>query len=170
MIKVVIIILTVILSACSSIKKIDSCAVPSLYYGEFCPRDTQCQLIALLRKEQVSIYYYGDHIYLLIPSVQLFKERQIILTQSGQDLLNKAAKFLACYQKIFVKVTGFSGVLPATQENIVFSKQRADAVSEYLWKRCIRTRVIYARGGLVNVQSPTISGQDHIMLETQRLP
>ena len=159
----------VLLSACATHERVP-CQSVALNYGEFCSQQTQCKLITALRNDGVSVYFYGDNIYLFVLTQNLFGDRQTFVKPDGGKVLDDIARLLSCYQKVSVRVTGFSGDLTAKEENIVLSKQQADAVVEYLWSKCIKARVIYARGGAIAAFNQHMSGQNHIMIETRRLP
>lgn len=138
---------------------------PPKQYGEFCSQARECKFLTKLHKKKVVVSFYGDAIYLNVASDQLFEGRQTVLTVKSADTMEAIADFLSCYQKITIKVTGYSGAFMTDAENQAYGKQQADAVVQYLWKACVHARMIYATS-----HSLPAGTKDYLVIETNKLP
>jgi len=139
--------------------------IPPKQYGEFCTQKRECHFLTALHKQGTTVNFYGDTIFVNIPSEKLFEGRQTVLMKKSVDTLEPLADFLSCYQKITVKVIGYSGTLMTDEENQAYAKQQADAVVKYLWKACIHVRMIYAVG-----HSLPVGAKNYLVIETKKLP
>ena len=142
----------------------------SLKYGSYCSLAKQNLLAKKLRKQDVQVSYFGDDIYIIIPSHILFCKKSANLNRGSLRVLELVAKFLACYQKITVRVVGFSNILENKHANVVFAKKQAQVISDYLWRRQTDTRLIYAAGKNSATTPAKAKWGNRVEIITKRLP
>jgi len=141
-----------------------------LGYGEFCPKHQIQFLLKRLKHYGARVEFFGDHLILITPDQKVFQSRSYRLVANGSDLLNVIAQFLKCYQKVSVKVVVYTNVLKTPKDNQVFSQERAEHLTKYLWKKGIDTRLLYAEGGGIPKTRDVFCGNRRIEIITQRLP
>jgi len=137
-----------------------------LQYGMTCSPARLNALTKTIRRQGIQISYLGDSIYVIIPSSKLFCQKTTDLKALALPTLNLVTKFLACYQKITVRVVGFSNLWCSKRSNAIFAKKQAQAVANELWHRGSDARFMRASG------SSTTKGDwgNRIEIITKRLP
>lgn len=162
---VIMLIIAICLAACCA-RRTNLCNY-DLQYGCVCSPAKENQLKQMMRHQGIQVSYLGDSIYVIIPSRMLFCQNTACLKARAPAILNCVARFLACYQKIIVRVVGFSNVWSSKRSNALFAKKQACVMVQELWHRRSDARFMRASGS-----SSTTKGDwgNRIEIITKRLP
>jgi outer membrane protein OmpA-like peptidoglycan-associated protein len=158
--------LGIVICFCAGCAKQTNLCNYDLQYGTTCSPAKLAALTKTIRRQGIQVSYLGDSIYVVIPSNQLFYQKTTNLSMLAPSTLNFVTQFLACYQKVTVRVVGFSNVWGSKRSNALFAKKRAQAVVDELWRRGSDARFMRASG------SSTTKGDwgNRIEIITKRLP
>jgi outer membrane protein OmpA-like peptidoglycan-associated protein len=161
-----IIVLGIAICFCAGCAKQTNFCNYDLQYGMTCSPVELNALTNTIRHQGIQVSYLGDSIYVVIPTKQLFYPKTNNLNMSAPPTLNLVARFLACYQKITVRVVGFSNVWCSKRSNAIFAKKQAQAMVDELWRRGSDARFMRASG------SSTTKGDwgNRMEIITKRLP
>lgn len=102
--------------------------------------------VAELEKNDVQVIHIGQEIRIVFRDDFIFIPDSANLNESAKPVLDWAAKLMATYTKINVKVAGYldnQGKRPFLQ---ALSKRQAEVVSNYLWDQGVDARLMYSVG------------------------
>jgi outer membrane protein OmpA-like peptidoglycan-associated protein len=128
-------------------------------------------LIDDLENHGVKVFIMGDQIMLVLQGHAIFRDGSTALYPSATSTLDLVVKLLNRFTTMAVKVTGYRDGSEPKRVAYALSKQQADVIMKYLWKR-VNTRVLYsAAGANTNLVSPEGSGANYrIEIKTEKLP
>lgn len=122
-----------------------------------CPSPKVCtpaanhQIICLLRHQAVKVNRVGEDMQLIISSDRLFKPLSANFNPEYIKVLKAVGVLLQCYDKIDVRIEGYTDCCGCEDRNRVLSLEQANAVAKYLWEHGSDSRVLYTKGyGLLN--------------------
>lgn len=104
------------------------------------------KLAAKLQKRGVQVIQVGDDIRLVLPTDHFFVPHSAQLDPNGYSTLNLTATFLKRFEKISIKVAGYTDNLGSSKRNKALSREQAEHIMIYLWSCGIDTRLIFAVG------------------------
>lgn len=107
--------------------------------------DAQC-IVHELQHAGVQVIQIGENITIVLPSDQAFNPDSANLNPNYEPVLDNVANLLREYQKVNVKVSGYTDNVGSKERNIELSKQRAEMIARYLWPQGTDTRLLYATG------------------------
>lgn len=128
------------------------CPIPCDYNVVLCPLPlvctplSRCRIISYLRKRDVKVIRVGENMQLVIPSDSLFLPNSANFNHEYMETLRAVSILLTCYDKIDVKVSGFTDCYGEACRNEVLSLQQAKKVEKYLWEHCTDSRMLYSEG------------------------
>jgi outer membrane protein OmpA-like peptidoglycan-associated protein len=99
-----------------------------------------------LQEKGVKLIEIGDNVTFVLPSDRFFIERTPMLDGDYFYTLNLVALYLCCLDKINVKVAAYTDCTSDPLRNLALSRAQAKAVLNYLWRRGVDARVMYAVG------------------------
>jgi len=103
-------------------------------------------LVEKLQYNGVQVVQVGDEIELLLPTDRFYMSHSPQLNVMYYPVLNLVGKFIRQFQKINVKVAGYTDNVGSWRRNLVLSKERARNMIIYLWNYGIDTRLLFAVG------------------------
>lgn len=107
---------------------------------------TTPMLVKRLRQQGVGVYQVGETMRLVMPSHLVFNNGSANLRIDFRPAMDNIVTLLKRYDKIVVKVKGYTSDQGDWKHNRALSRQQAATVVTYLWKRKIDSRLIYAQG------------------------
>lgn len=99
-----------------------------------------------LQYHGVEVIRLGDEVELILPTRRFFRPNSPQMNMQYYGVMDKIGDFIRKFQKISVKVAGFTDDRGPWQRNLALSTAQAQAVMQYLWNYGIDTRLIYAQG------------------------
>jgi len=141
----------------------------NLKYGSFCSLTKQERLARKLRHQGIQINYFGDYIYVIIPSRILFRQQSATLKAVAPYALNLVAEFLRCYQKITVHVVGFAS-RQNSNGNVYLAHKQAQIMAKNLWRRQVDARLMHSSGEKTTPAMDKMGWGNRIEVITKRLP
>lgn len=111
-----------------------------------CTPVSLCQIIDYLRKRNVKVIRVGEDMQLVIASDSLFQVNSANFNQEYLDTLRAISILLTCYNKIDVKVSGYTDCGGDACRNKMLSLEQAKKVAKYLWEHCSDSRMVYSQG------------------------
>lgn len=94
----------------------------------------------------VQVIEVGNTVTLVLSSDDFFVDDTPVLSSSGYSALNQVATFLNARKKLSIRVVGYTDDKNWTERNIALSRQQAQTVASYLWKKGVDARVLAATG------------------------
>ncbi|MEM1243236.1 MAG: OmpA family protein [Pseudomonadota bacterium] len=99
-----------------------------------------------LQYNGVQVVRVGDEIKLILPADRFFKRNTPAMNPQYYPVMNLIALYLNQYNKISIKVAGYTDDIGAWQRNLALSRAQARAVLHYLELAGVDTRFLYAIG------------------------
>lgn len=103
-------------------------------------------LIEYLQCNGVQVLLIGDEVIIIIPTDRFYRRCSPLLNPQYYCILNKVAEFISKYEKIDVKVSAFTDDRGSWERNLALSRDRAEAMVEYLKLKGIDSRILYGVG------------------------
>ncbi len=94
----------------------------------------------------VQLIEVGDDVKFVLPSDSFFVANTSTLNRKNYPVLDMVAAFICGLQKMNVKVAGYTDCQDCHIRNLALSRQQAQVVADYLWKRGMDARLLYAVG------------------------
>ncbi|MFU8797663.1 MAG: OmpA family protein [Gammaproteobacteria bacterium] len=108
--------------------------------------DKQKTLVSELQGYDIRFFEVGNQITVVLPADRFFKKNSSAVNTYAYAQLRKVIKLLNQYQKVGVKVSGYTDNQGPIERNKALSTQRAQTVAHYLWSQGIDARLLYAVG------------------------
>jgi outer membrane protein OmpA-like peptidoglycan-associated protein len=108
--------------------------------------DSYITLADQLENRHIKVFALGDQIKLMIPSDQVFNGQTPYIMPTAYSSLDLIAKLINSYQNIFVRVAVYSDATVPAPVACALTREQANSVVKYLWRRGINTRFIYGVG------------------------
>ncbi|MHB1946492.1 MAG: OmpA family protein [Gammaproteobacteria bacterium] len=108
--------------------------------------DAHTSLADRLKNRGAKVFVLGDQVLIVIPSNRLFYTRSASIRYPDYSTLDAIVELIGHYTNISVKVAAYTNATGPEQVDLALSKQQANSVAKYLWKRGISTRLLYAEG------------------------
>ena len=134
--------LGILLSGCSSDKKLDYQAIPKAPTVQ----EVRASLKSKIKKDEIKIVHVGQTIRLVIPSDYTFQPGSANLYKGQVKTLRQIARYISTYDQSDVRVRGFTAKGVDSKYLKVLSAKRAEVISHYLWGMGIKTQLIVASG------------------------
>lgn len=138
------------LSACSTrtvpCDGANTCACKCACQPPCCCRVRSCENILALKACGVQIIQVGDDVKIILPVDRVFLCQTSELNPCYLSILMEVAKFISCQEKYNLKITGYTNNSGCPLRDLALSRQQAQVVADFLWKACIDSRTIVARG------------------------
>lgn len=99
-----------------------------------------------LENHGVKTIILGDQIMLVLPSSLVFHELTANIYSNAYETLDMVAQFISQHPNMSVKVAAYTSNAYPTRVNMAISREQAQNVAKYLWRRGANTRMIYAEG------------------------
>lgn len=119
-------------------------AIMGMSYGDYIEANSTLQ--DKLINRGANIIVLGDQVLIVIPSARLFGHMNSTIKPAAYSTLNLLAEYINNFNKILVKVGGYTGTVGDESINLALSKQQADKVVRYLMQAGVDARVLYAEG------------------------
>lgn len=103
-------------------------------------------LVDRLQYHGVEVIQLGDEIRIILPTNRFFKPNSALMNMQYYPVLNMVGDFIVKFQKISIKVSGYTDDHGAWQRNLALSTSQAQSIMRYLWNYGIDTRLITAQG------------------------
>ena len=103
-------------------------------------------LVDMLQYHGVEVIQLGDEIRLILPTSRFFKPNSALMNMQYYPVLNMVGDFINKFQKISIKIAGYTDDRGPWQRNIALSTSQAQSIMRYLWNYGIDTRLIFAQG------------------------
>lgn len=103
-------------------------------------------LVDQLQYHGVQVIRLGDEIKLILPTNRFFKPNSPLMNLQYYPVMDMIGDFIVKFQKISIKVAGYTDDQGSWQRNLALSTSQAQSVMQYLWNYGIDTRLIYAQG------------------------
>lgn len=137
------------LSGCAYQCKQDCPPVSPGYYSP--PRVCCClekdpQLINKVREHDIQIERMGDQVLLILPSDRFFYGKSTRLNPDRYPDLADLITFINCFQKIEVKIVGYTDCCGCADENLALTKTQATNLASHLWQYGLDARLVYPVG------------------------
>jgi intracellular multiplication protein IcmN len=94
----------------------------------------------------VQVIQVGDEVEIILPSNKFFFPDSANLNPTYGPILDKVAELIRSFDKVNVKVAAYRDNSDPWQRSLALSKLQAKKVANYLWKRGIDARLLYAIG------------------------
>lgn len=136
----------------------------------------QKTLLQSLQARQVQVIEIGEQISIILPADQVFLDCSPAIQTKAHATLNNIAELLRTYPKTSVTLTGYTDSLGSSQRNVALSRQRAQAIADYLWAQDIDARLLYTDGkeiidpGADNISTRGLKLANSIEIKFQRIP
>lgn len=88
----------------------------------------------------------GDQILIVLPSERIFVTGTSTLQPYSYKTLELVSELISGYPNISVKVAAYTGSNGPERINRSLTQEQANAVTKYLWRTKINTRLLYAEG------------------------
>ena len=117
-----------------------------------CPSPKVCtpaankEIICALRHQAVEVNRVGEDMQIIIPSDRLFMPISANFNPEYRSVLKTVGILLQCYNKVDVRIEGYTDCCGCEDRNKALSLTQANAVSRYLWEHGSDTRVLYTKG------------------------
>jgi outer membrane protein OmpA-like peptidoglycan-associated protein len=108
--------------------------------------DKQRTLVTDLQTYGIRFFEVGDQITVVLPADKFFQPNSSATNTYSYAVLRKVVRLLNHYQKISIKVSGYTDNQGSIERNRALSTQRAQTIAHYLWAEGIDTRLLYAVG------------------------
>ena len=99
-----------------------------------------------LAKEGIQIIRLGDDVRIIIPSDNIFVRGTPRLKRSYFPSLDAVIVLVNSYEKIAVKIAGYTDNLGSYERNLALSKQQTSNLMHYLSLNGLDTRILSAEG------------------------
>ena len=109
--------------------------------------DSHTTLADQLENRHVRVIEIGDQIMIVINSTTIFYQNTSNIRADAYDTLDLVVKYINSYTNMSVKIAAYTSAAEPPRITWSLSKQQADNVMKYLWRRHINTRLLYAEGG-----------------------
>lgn len=103
-------------------------------------------IVEKLQYSGVQVIQVGDEIKLILSSDRFFTTDSSQLNINYYPILAVVTQFLSQFQKITIKIAGYTDNQGAWQRNLALSRAQARHIMAYLWSYGVNTRLIYAEG------------------------
>ncbi len=103
-------------------------------------------LVDKLQYHGVEVIQLGDEVKLILPTDRFFKPNSALMNMQYYSVLNMVGEFIEKFQKITVKVSGYTDDHGPWQRNLALSTSQAQSVMQYLWNYGIDARLVFAQG------------------------
>ena len=104
------------------------------------------ELAEQLEDEGVLVVHLGEQHMLILPADDIFHGSSPRIRQGAYAELDLVADYLRSFNKIDVKVIGYTDNQGAPRRNRALSRQRAMSVIDFLWQKQLDVRLLSAIG------------------------
>jgi outer membrane protein OmpA-like peptidoglycan-associated protein len=143
-------IISLLLSGCYSSCAEQGCPALSpgycIIYRHMCCLDRDPALLRRLACQGVQVERMGDQVLLILPTDLFFHKQSTHLDMSSCLILDDVITLLNCFEKIQIKVAGYTDNSCCLDENIGLSKQQATNLVSYMWQHGLDARLVYPVG------------------------
>jgi flagellar motor protein MotB len=101
--------------------------------------------IQQLENRGAKVLVLGDHVMIVIPSVQVFRPMTPTMYPQAGDTFDLIAKMVSSYTTMSIKVAAYTDGEGLDTVLKALSQQQAETVVKYLWPR-VNTRLLYGVG------------------------
>lgn len=128
-----------------------------------------------LENRGVKTIILGDQILLVLRSSLIFHELTANIYSNACSTLDMVAQFISQYPNIMVKVAAYTSDSYPERVNQAITKEQAQNIAKYLWKRGVNTRLLYAEGyGSSNLVTQSSAGWENdnnrVEITLEKLP
>jgi outer membrane protein OmpA-like peptidoglycan-associated protein len=117
-----------------------------------CPPPKVCtpaadrQIRCVLRHQAVQVNRVGEDMQIIISSDRLFHPNSANFNADYVQVLKAVGIFLQCYNKVDVRIEGYTDCCGCEHRNEMLSLSQAKQVAKYLWEHGTDSRVLYTKG------------------------
>jgi outer membrane protein OmpA-like peptidoglycan-associated protein len=117
-----------------------------------CPSPKVCtpaanrQIMCALRHQAVQVNRVGEDMQLIIASDRLFQPNSANFKPEYVPVLKAVGILLQCYNKVDVRIEGYTDCCGCEDRNEKLSLTQANTVSKYLWEHGTDSRLLYTKG------------------------
>ncbi|MBX9586410.1 MAG: OmpA family protein [Gammaproteobacteria bacterium] len=117
-----------------------------------CPSPKVCtpaanrQIMCVLRHQAVQVNRVGEDMQIIIPSDHLFRPVSASFNEEYLHVLKAVGLLLQCYNKVDVKIEGYTDCCGNENRNVALSTTQAKKVAKYLWEHGADSRLLYTKG------------------------
>jgi len=117
-------------------------------------------MVDKLQYSGVQVIQVGDEIKLILPSDRFFTLHSSQLNIHYYPVLARVAQFLSQFQKISIKIAGYTDNGSTWRRDLALSRAQARHIMIYLWSYGVESRLIYAQGyGAVNPMASNMTAK-----------
>lgn len=164
--KIILVILTVIIAACSSDAPKDHVATKL---------QSEAAHITLLNKKIMSygvkIWHSDDSMVLLLPIKRFFNPASANFSSDAYYCLDEIIELLTYYEIAVVRVSGYADCMDQNPMRKVLAEEQAHRVVKYLWDNGIDASFVYSEGHdatVIRLGKGVIS--DYVVISFRKLP
>ena len=99
-----------------------------------------------LRQHNIQIVQLGDTITVLLPTDKFFVHNTSQINPNYLATLDEVARYISHFDKVRIKVAGYSDNVGPVQRNLALSQTQAQHMMHELWERGVDARMMYAIG------------------------
>lgn len=126
--------------------EIDSCNIVLCPVPKVCTPAANRQIICSLRHQAVQVNRVGEDMQVIIASDRLFQPNSANFNPEYVMVLKAVGILLQCYNKMDVRIEGYTDCCGCEDRNKMLSLTQANAVAKYLWEHGSDSRVLYTKG------------------------
>lgn len=122
-----------------------------------CPSPKVCtpaanrQIMCVLRHQAVQVNRVGEDMQIIISSDRLFRPLSANFNEEYLQVLKAVGLLLQCYNKVDVRIEGYTDCCGCDHRNEMLSLTQAKKVAKYLWEHGVDSRLLYTKGyGMLN--------------------
>jgi outer membrane protein OmpA-like peptidoglycan-associated protein len=106
-------------------------------------RDT---LYTSLDRDHLQIVKIGEEYMIYLPSDAYFYPNSSHINENFYPALDHVAAFIIQYETSLIKVSGYTDNIGNKTRNLALSRQQAQNIMNYLWRRGLNARMMYSTG------------------------
>jgi len=108
--------------------------------------DSYTTLADKLENRHVKVFVLGDQVMVVVASDQLFNGQNANIAPTSYSTLDLIAQLINTHHTEYVRVVAYSDSTLSNSVANALTREQANNVVKYLWRRGINTRMLYAVG------------------------
>ena len=126
--------------------EVESCNIVLCPIPKVCTPAANRQIMCVLRHQAVQVNRVGEDMQLIIASDRLFLPNSANFNPEYVPVLKAVGILLQCYNKMDVRIEGYTDCCGCEDRNKMLSLTQANVVAKYLWEHGSDSRVLYTKG------------------------
>jgi outer membrane protein OmpA-like peptidoglycan-associated protein len=113
-------------------------------FGALLERDQG--ILKILSGYDIQVIQIGDEVRIILPSDKFFHPHSPRLNVAYYPVLKRLTEFINTFEKIEVKISGYTDNRGSPERNCALSRQQARNLSNYFWDHGMDVRVLMSEG------------------------